>query len=132
MFKARRIEEPKHLFASIPAFALIPNVVTYDLMMTNFIKEGLLEKAEDMFSAMENTGCAPDSRLLNHVARVLLEKGEIIRAANYLAKIDEKNFSLEASTTEMLISCFSREGTCLKHIKLLPEKYQFIAGARHS
>ncbi|CAL5034853.1 unnamed protein product [Urochloa decumbens] len=127
MFKARRVEEAKH--TSIPAYGLIPSVVTYNLMMTNLINEGLLEEADDIFSAMENTGCAPDSRLLNHVARVLLEKGEIIRAGNYLAKMDEKNFSLEASTTEMLISLFSREGTCLEHIKLLPEKYQFLMGA---
>ncbi|CAL5034852.1 unnamed protein product [Urochloa decumbens] len=100
-------------------------------LVSEMISKGLLEEADDIFSAMENTGCAPDSRLLNDVARVLLEKGEIIRAGNYLAKMDEKNFSLEASTTEMLISLFSMEGTCLEHIKLLPEKYQFLMGANN-
>ena len=58
-------------------------------------------------------------------------KGEIIRAANYLAKIDEKNFSLEASTTKMLISLFSRKDAWQEHIKLFPAKYQFIVGATH-
>ncbi|CAN6248407.1 unnamed protein product [Urochloa humidicola] len=127
MFKARRIEEAKHLFASISANKLVPSVVTYSLMMTHFIKEGLLTEADDIFSTMEKTGCAPESILLNIAARLLLEKGDIIRAASYLAKIDEKNFSLEASTTSLLISLFPRE-----HIKLLPAKYQFPVGASHS
>ena len=105
--------------------------MTYAIMMKNFIKEGLLAEADDIFSAMEKTGCAPNSRLLNCVARALLEKGEIIRAANYIGKIDEKNFSLEASTTKMLISLFSRKDAWQEHIKLFPAKYQFIVGATH-
>ncbi|RCV33135.1 hypothetical protein SETIT_7G058100v2 [Setaria italica] len=130
--KARRIKEAKYLFDSISANKLVPSIVTYSLMITNFINEGLLEEADDIFSAMEKAGCAPNSRLLNHATRLLLEKGEIIRAANYLAKIDKKNFSLEASTTEMLISLFSRKEAWQEHIKLFPAKYQFLVGASYS
>ena len=36
-----------------------------------------------------------------HVVRVLLEKGEVIRAGGYLSKIVEKNLVLEASTVEL-------------------------------
>uniref|UniRef100_A0A0A9BFJ9 Pentatricopeptide repeat-containing protein n=1 Tax=Arundo donax TaxID=35708 RepID=A0A0A9BFJ9_ARUDO len=78
-------------------------------MMTNLINEGLLVEADNIFSSMEKTCCAPNA-LLNHVVRVLLEKGEIIRSGSYLSKIDENNFSLEASTIELLISLFSRKG----------------------
>uniref|UniRef100_A0A0A9BI56 Uncharacterized protein n=1 Tax=Arundo donax TaxID=35708 RepID=A0A0A9BI56_ARUDO len=80
---------------------------------------------------MEDTGCAPDSRLLNVIVRLLLEKGDIIRAGTYLSKIDEKNFSVEASTTELLISLFSN-GTCQKHIEFLPAKYQFHVGGSNN
>jgi pentatricopeptide repeat protein len=59
-------------------------------MMTNFIKEGLLVEADEIFTSMENAGRAPDSRLLNSVVRVLLEKGEVVRAGHYLSKINEK------------------------------------------
>ncbi|GJM89079.1 hypothetical protein PR202_ga05677 [Eleusine coracana subsp. coracana] len=117
---ARRIEEAKDFFATMSTYELVPSVVTYNVMLTNLIKEGLLTEADDVFTSMEKTGCAPDSRLLNNVARLFLEKGEIIRAGYYLSKIDEKNFSLEASTVELLISLFSR-GIYQKHINLLPE-----------
>ena len=107
----------------------MPSVVTYSVMMTNLIKEGLVEEADDMFSSMENAGCDPDSRLLNHVVRELLEKNEIVRAGTYLSKIDERNFSLEHSTTMLLIDLFSSKGTCREHIRFLPAKYHFLGVA---
>jgi pentatricopeptide repeat protein len=124
MFKTRRLEEAKDLFATISAVGLVPSVVTYTLMITNFIKEGLLAEADDMFLAMEKAGCAPDSRLLNHVVRVLLENGAVVKAATYLAKLDAKQLSLEASTVSFIVSLFSRKGKLREHVKLLPVKYQ--------
>jgi hypothetical protein len=38
-----------------------------------------VEKADDMFSSMENASCELDSRLLNRVVRELLEKNEMVR-----------------------------------------------------
>ena len=129
MFQIRRVEEAKDLFASISGNGLVPCVVTYTVMMKNLIKEGLVEEADDMFSSMENAGCEVNSRLLNHVVRELLEKNEIVRAGTYLSKIDERNFSLEHSTTTLLIDLFSSKGTCREHIRFLPAKYHFLAGA---
>ena len=74
---------------------------------------------------MEKSGCAPNSHMLNTIVRRLLDRGEILRAGAYLSKIDEKNFSLEASTTSMLISLFSRK-EYQHHAKSLPEKYRFF------
>jgi len=48
-----------------------------------------------------------------------------LRAGAYLSKIDEMNFSLEVSTTSLLISVFSRE-EYRHHVKSLPEKYHFL------
>ena len=74
---------------------------------------------------MENSGTAPDSRMLNALVRRLLQRGDVSRALAYLSKLDEKNFSLEASTTSVLISLFSR-GEYQHHAKSLPEKYSFL------
>jgi len=74
---------------------------------------------------MEKSGCAPNSHMLNTIVRRLLDRGEILRAGAYLSKIDEKNFSLEASTTSMLISLFSRK-EYQHHAKSLREKYRFF------
>jgi hypothetical protein len=76
-----------------------------------------------MFLSMENSGCAADSRMLNDIVRLLLEKEEVHKAGSYLSKIDERNFSLHASTTYALISLFS-DGKHVEQKRLLPEKYQ--------
>ncbi|KAK3125610.1 hypothetical protein QOZ80_7BG0607310 [Eleusine coracana subsp. coracana] len=127
LFKARRIEEAKDLFLSTNGPA--PSVVTCNIMMTNLIKEGLLAEADDVFTTMERIGCSPNSQLLNNVVRVLLRKGEIVGAGDYLSKIDKNNLSLEASTVVLLISLFSK-GRYKEHVKLLPEKYHLLLGAR--
>jgi hypothetical protein len=68
------------------------------------------------------------SLILDCVVRELLEKNEMVRATTYLSKIDERNFSLEHSTTTLLIDLFSSKGACREHIRFLPTKYRFLAG----
>jgi pentatricopeptide repeat protein len=97
-------------------------------MISNLLKEGSMEEAENMFSSMEKSGCAPSSRLINDIIRLMLEKGEIAKAGNYMSKVDGKSISLEASTTSLLISLFSRNGKYQDQIKSLPVKYQFFNG----
>ena len=128
MFKVRRREEANDLFAAISASGLVPNASTYGIMIKNILKKGSVEEVDNMFSSMEKSGCAPSSRLINYVIRMLLEKGEIARAGNYLSKVDGKIISLEASTTSLLLSLFSREGKYRESIELLPAKYQFFNG----
>ena len=65
-----------------------------------------MEEADNLFSSMEKSGCAADSCLLNHIIKSLLKKGEIVRAGNYMSKIDGKSCSLEAKTVSLLISPF--------------------------
>jgi len=101
------------------------DVVTYDLMIQNLIKEGLLQESDNLFLAMEKSGCTPDSCMLNALVRRLLHRGEIIRVGAYLSKIDEMNFSLEASTTSLLISVFSSE-EYHHQMMSLPKKYHFV------
>jgi pentatricopeptide repeat protein len=86
------------------------------------LEDGLLEEAVKMFLSMENSGCAADFCMLNDIVRLLLEK-EVCKAGSYLSKIDERNFSLYASTTYALISLFS-DGKHVEQKRLLPEKYQ--------
>jgi hypothetical protein len=51
------------------------------------------------------------------------------RAGTYLTKIDEKDFSLEASTAELLIYILSEE-KYQKQVKFLPEKYHSVVEPR--
>ncbi|CAM0958087.1 unnamed protein product [Alopecurus aequalis] len=77
---------------------------------------------------MEKSGCAPISRILNDIIRILLEKGEIAKAGHYMSKVDGNSISLEASTSSLLMRLFSNKGKYHDQIKLLPAKYQFFDG----
>jgi len=125
LLKSGRKKDAMDMFTAISAHGLVPDVGTYRLMIQNLIKEGLLEESDNLFLAMEKSGCTPDSCMLNSLVRRLLHRGEIMRAGVYLSKIDEMNFSLEAATTSLLISVFSRE-EYRHHVKSLPEKYHFL------
>ncbi|CAD6254930.1 unnamed protein product [Miscanthus lutarioriparius] len=123
LLKGGRKEDAMDLFATISSYGLVPNVVTYCLIAQNLIEEGSLQKFDDLFSAMGKSG------MLNALVRRLLHRGDITRAGAYLSKLDEKNFSLEASTIAMLISLFSRE-EYQHHAKSLPEKYRILNEAK--
>jgi leucine-rich PPR motif-containing protein len=125
LLKSGRKEDAMDMFAAISSHDFVLNVVTYRIMIQNLIKEGLLEESDNLFLAMEKSGCSPDSCMQNSLVRRLLRRGEIMRAGAYLSKIDEMNFSLEAATTSLLISVFSRE-EYQHHAKSLPEKYHFL------
>jgi leucine-rich PPR motif-containing protein len=112
-------------FTAISAHGLVPNVVAYRLVTENLIKEGLLDEFENLYLAMEKMGCSPNSGMLNAIVRRLLHSGEILMARDYLCKIEEMNLSLEASTSSLLLSVFSREDY-RHHAKSLPEKYNFF------
>jgi pentatricopeptide repeat protein len=129
LLKVGRIDEAKGLFSAIVLSGPVPDVITYSLMIESHIKEGLFEESDELFLSMEKNGCAANSRMLNVIVRRLLEKGYVRRAGTYLTKIDEKNFSLEASTAALLISIVS-ETKYQKEVKFIPEKYQCFTEPR--
>jgi leucine-rich PPR motif-containing protein len=126
LLKGGRREDAMDLFATISAYGLHLDVETYCLIAENLIKEGSLEELDGLFSAMEENGTAPNSCMLNALVRRLLHRGDISRDGAYLSKLDEKNFSLETSTTSMFISLHSR-GEYQQHAKSLPDKYHFLS-----
>ncbi|KAG8044690.1 hypothetical protein GUJ93_ZPchr0077g7061 [Zizania palustris] len=67
-----------------------------------------MDKAYDIFHEMKKQGISPDG-----IIRTLLRKAEVAKAGNYLSKIDENNFVVEASTASLLLSLFSMEGDFL-------------------
>lgn len=63
-------------------------------------------------------------KLLNQAVRVLLEKGAVVEAATYLAKLDANQLPLDVSTSSLIVPLFSGKGKLREHIKLLLVKYQ--------
>lgn len=56
-------------------------------------------------------------------------KEEIVRAGNYMPKVDGKSCSLEAKTVQLLISLLSTKGIYRENTNLVPTKYRFLEGA---
>jgi pentatricopeptide repeat protein len=130
----RCVDEAMKMFQSLCPKEL--EVSSFNIMISALLKvgrideaKGLLEVSDDLFQSMEKNGCPADSRTLNGVVRRLLRKGEVQRAGTYLTKIDEKDFSLEASTAELLIYILSEE-KYQKQVKFLPEKYHSVVEPR--
>lgn len=71
---------------------------------------------------MEKNGRAADNFILNAIVRMLLQKGEVHRAGSSLSKIDERSFTLEASTA-ILLTALASGGKGQEYKELLPEKY---------
>lgn len=71
---------------------------------------------------MEKNGRAADNFILNAIVRMLLQKGEVHRAGSSLSKIDERSFTLEASTADLLTALASGV-KCQQYQRFLPEKY---------
>ncbi len=123
LLKCGRMDEAKDLFAALSANGLVPDVRTYSLMAENLIEQGLLEELDDLFLSMEENGCTANSRMLNSIVRKLLQRGDITRAGTYLFMIDEKHFSLEASTASLFLDLLSG-GKYQEYHRFLPEKYK--------
>ncbi|KAK1695230.1 hypothetical protein QYE76_011927 [Lolium multiflorum] len=127
-FKNGRVKDGLALFAEMKS------IILGGLCRNNCVGEAielfqeLVEEADIIFSSMEKIGCAPNSRLVNDIIRMLLEKGEIAKAGDYLSKVDGKSISLQASTSSLMLSLFSRNGKYREDVKLLPAKYQFFHG----
>lgn len=76
-------------------------------MINGFAKQGLLDKAEDLLSNMEENGCMPDSCTYNVFVQGLVAEREIARSIKYLTMMRDKGFSVDATTTEMIINYLS-------------------------
>ena len=73
--------------------------------------------------SMEKNRCAANSRMLNTcIVRRLLQKGGMPRVGICLSKIDERGFTLEASTPS-LWTALASGGKGQEYKELLPEKY---------
>ncbi|KAG8037206.1 hypothetical protein GUJ93_ZPchr0020g33587 [Zizania palustris] len=72
------------------------DVVIFTTMISAMFKVGRREEAKKLFAAISTYG-------------TLLRKAEVAKAGNYLSKIDENNFAVEASTASLLLSLFSME-----------------------
>ncbi|XP_020272549.1 protein Rf1, mitochondrial-like [Asparagus officinalis] len=88
MFRVGRTQVAKNLFCDMLAKEFVLNIVTYTFfVMQGLMNEGMLNEVDDLFFSIEKYGCTSDSNMLNVVVRILLKRGEMRKAKEFLYKI---------------------------------------------
>lgn len=85
------------------------------------IKEGLFGEVDELFISMEKYKCSPNCTMLNSIVGGLLEQGEPLKATEFLHKMSEQHFAVEASTAKLLLDLLSEDGGYEKYMKLIPD-----------
>ncbi|KAG8037221.1 hypothetical protein GUJ93_ZPchr0020g33574 [Zizania palustris] len=102
-----------------------PDSIVYSCLIQGHCIHGDLVKANELISEMMNKGIPPPCiKFFNSIINNLCKEGRVAKGkvgdmkealrivdidGNYLSKIDENNFAVEASTASLLLSLFSME-----------------------
>ena len=79
--------------------------------MKDFFKEGLANKAYELFRKMEVNGCLPDDCSYNVLIQGFLQNNDISTAAKILPEMVCKGFSADISTATMFVDLLSSDTT---------------------
>ncbi|XP_031248665.1 pentatricopeptide repeat-containing protein At1g09820-like [Pistacia vera] len=70
---------------------LVPNIVTYSILINGLCKTGQLEKANKLLSYMEEKGCAPNVVTFTMLIFGFLKNNEIPKVVDLLRKMAKRN-----------------------------------------
>ncbi|GAV70123.1 PPR domain-containing protein [Cephalotus follicularis] len=94
-------------------------------MMHGLCKEGLANKAYDLFRKIEENGCSLDGCSYNKFILGLLRNNDTSRAMQLLHEMVDKGYSTDASTAEKLVNMLVVSGlddytmlSCLRGVRL--------------
>ncbi|KAL1350057.1 hypothetical protein AAHE18_07G199300 [Arachis hypogaea] len=126
--KCQLLSEATSLFELMEKSGLDLNIVIYNIMLDGMwavgevkgawklfsslpakgqCKQGLIDEAEDLLTNMEENGCPPNYSTYNVFVQGLLIKRDPLRSMKYLQIMTDKGFSVDATTTELIINYLS-------------------------
>ena len=82
---------------------LVPNVITYSIMINGLCKKGELEKANCLLLDMEENGCIPDVVTFDTLMRGFIHNNEKSKVVELLHKMAKRNLIPDASIVSMVI-----------------------------
>ncbi|XP_031269442.1 pentatricopeptide repeat-containing protein At1g12775, mitochondrial-like [Pistacia vera] len=120
-WEIRNYFEPiSEIFSSLK---LVPNVVTYNILINGLCKNGQLEMANKLLLYMEGKGCAPDVVSFTTLMFGFLKNNEIQKVVGLLHKMAEKNVkSTECSMSLVMQLLMKAENyhECLNELPQFP------------
>ncbi|TQD95046.1 hypothetical protein C1H46_019314 [Malus baccata] len=87
-----------------------PNVVTYNLMLQGFCKEGMLEEAEALLKSMEKAGDFINLESYNIWLLGLVRKGKLLEARLVLQEMVDKGIEPSIYSYKIVIPGFCKNG----------------------
>ncbi|XP_058106457.1 pentatricopeptide repeat-containing protein At3g22470, mitochondrial-like [Magnolia sinica] len=119
MCEAKELKYVKELFSWASSKGLGNNVRTYNTLINGLCKEGLMEEANGLFLQMEEKGCQPDSVTFNALIRGFLQNNETIKGMQLLGEMAKRHFSVDASTTSMLVGLLTEGAKGQEYLGML-------------
>ncbi|XXG47077.1 hypothetical protein AAC387_Pa02g1777 [Persea americana] len=103
------IGKAKLLFDSIFGNGLIPNVITYTIIINGLCNEGLLEEANGLFLQMEENDFLPNTCTFNAIIRGFCKVNEMHKAIEFLHIIATRYISPDADTISIVVDFLAKD-----------------------
>ncbi|XP_059310131.1 pentatricopeptide repeat-containing protein At3g22470, mitochondrial-like [Lycium ferocissimum] len=123
-----KLNKAHAIFEKLSSTGLLPNVGTFNSMITGFCLQGLLDEAKDMLRKMEDNGCFPDNVTYNVIVQGFLRCSKISQMATFMKEMPVSGFSFDAITIEFLVKVIRENPSVLDMISelhLINIKYFF-------
>ena len=82
-------------------------MMTYNIMIKGFCKEGLIDEVSELLKKMDGLFCSPNECTYNTIIQGLQRHNETSRAMKYLHIVVEKDLLANATTAAMFIDLLS-------------------------
>ncbi|XP_057444422.1 pentatricopeptide repeat-containing protein At1g63130, mitochondrial-like [Lotus japonicus] len=90
MTKSGRFVDAKEIFQMLQTKGYPLTIPSYDTMIHALCKEDFLDESLGLFSEMEVRDCLPDAITFDIIIRTLLDKGEKVKAAEFIHIMNER------------------------------------------
>ena len=120
--KTRRFETAWGLFLKFCLHGnLVPDVVTYSILINGLCKNGQLEEANELLSYMEEKGCAPDVITFTPLMYGFLKNHEISKVVELLHKMAERNLKPTECTMSLVTQLLIKAKNYRECLNQLPQ-----------
>ncbi|KAK2638768.1 hypothetical protein Ddye_026563 [Dipteronia dyeriana] len=98
-----KLDIARKLFHKLAKEGLLPNAITYTIIINGLCKEGRLEEANDLLLNMEGKSFAPNVITYDTLIRGFLHNDETTKVVKLLHKMAERSIMLDASIASIVI-----------------------------
>nr|GMD94168.1 pentatricopeptide repeat-containing protein At5g62370 [Ipomoea batatas] len=100
---------------------LLPNHVTFTILIDGHIQNGKIDLAVNLFNKMNELGCVPDNIVYNTMIRGFCKAGRLLDALSVSNTMLKKGLSPSKASYENLLQCFCANKLTVHALKILED-----------